>query len=127
MTKKIIGILIMGLLITTIFPVVSAVNQPKLTPKIEIEIKGGFGVRAIIKNTGTGDLKDAKMTIVFDGPWIFKGYKFRETTICLKAGKTSYHIIPILGFGATNVEITIGSTTQTASAKILGYFAFGVK
>lgn len=127
MAKKIIGILIMGLLITTIFPVVSSYSQPKLSPKIEIEIKGGNGVRTIIKNTGTADLINGKMTIVFDGKWIFRDYKYRETTISLKAGKTSYHIIPIIGFGATNIEITVDTTTQTASGKVLGFIAFGVK
>jgi hypothetical protein len=127
MEKKLIGILIIGLLISTIFPVVSSVNQPKILPQIEIKFRGGNGIHAAIKNVGTLDIKDAKMIIVFDGPLIFRDYRYRETTINLKAGKTSYHIFPIMGLGATNIEITIDTITKTASGKVLGFIAFGVK
>jgi len=127
MVKKIMGILLIGLLISTIFPVVTSVNQPKLLPQIEIKIKGGNGFHATIKNVGTIDIDDAKMIIAFDGRLIFRGYRYRETTIDLKAGKTSYHIIPIIGFGATNIEITIDTITKTASGKVLGFIAYGVK
>jgi hypothetical protein len=127
MAKKVVRILIIGLLISTIFPVVSSVNQPKLSPQIEIEIKGGWGIHVIIKNIGTTDIKDANMKIVLDGPMIFRNYKNREVTIDLKAGKTMHNIFPILGFGTTNIEITLDTTTQTASGKILGFIALGVK
>jgi len=127
MAKKLVGILIIGLLISTIFPVVSSYNQPKLTSEVEIKIKGGYGIRAIIKNIGTTDLNDANLKVVLDGPMIFRSYKNRESAINLKVGKTMYLIIPVLGLGSTNIEITVDTTTQTASGKILGFIAFGVK
>ena len=138
MGKKVIGILVVGLLIATVFPVGSAyiqkMNQKesimkmnKTAPQIEITIKGGFGIQAIIKNIGTIDLNDANMGIVLDGSKIFPAYKDRVWIMDLEAGKAHWVIIPVLGFGATNIELTVDTTTETASGKVLGYFIFGVK
>jgi len=126
MAKKLVGILIIGLLISTIFPVVSSVNQPKVSPQIDIKIKGGFGVGAIIKNIGTTDINRADITIVLDGPNILWGKQKVGGKISIGAGKTHYLISPVFGFGTTNIEITVGTTTQTASGKVLFCFVYGV-
>jgi hypothetical protein len=135
MIKKVVGILIVGLLMATILPVGSSIAETidekdinKLSSsQIEITIKGGFAIHAFIKNIGTTDLNDADMTIVLDGRLIFPAYKNREATTCIEAGKTVLHIIPVFGFGATNIEITVDSTTETASATVLGRIVFGVQ
>lgn len=138
MIKKVVGILIVGLLIATILPVGTAQNQTidekanitkinKLASQIEIKIKGGFGILAIIKNIGTTDLNDVNMIIVLDGPMIFPAYKNREATMDLEVGKTHLVIIPVRGFGATNIELTVDTTTETASGNVLGRIVFGVK
>jgi hypothetical protein len=135
MGKKIIGILIVGLLIATIIPVGNSIAQTideknintLSSSEIEIKIKGGWGIQAIIKNTGTTDLNDANMKFVLDGRMIFPAYKDREAIMDFEAGKTHWVIIPIMGFGATNIEITVDTTTATASGTVLGCFIFGVK
>jgi len=133
MGKKIVGILIVGLLIATMLPVGSSTAQPtdekhinKLASQIEIKIKGGFGVHAIIKNIGTTDLNDINVIMVFDGSMIFPGYKNREATMNLGAGKTTILIIPVRGFGATNIELTVDTTMETASGMVFGRIVFGV-
>ena len=135
--KKIIGIIVFGLLITTIFPVEgkyiqinkesSTIHVNKLAPTIEITIQGGWGINVIIKNIGTTDIENEKMIFVLDGSMIFNGYKNREVTFSLEAGKTALHIFPVVGFGATNIKVTIGNTMQTKSGKIFGIIVFGVK
>jgi hypothetical protein len=135
MIKKILGILIVGLLIATILPVGSSIAQTidekdintLSSSQIEIKIKGGWGIHAIIKNIGTADLNDANMKIVLDGRMIFPGFKDNVGTIDLEAGKTQLVIFPIRGFGATNIELTVDTTTETASGMVLGSIAFGVR
>ncbi len=135
MIKKAIGILIVGLLISTLLPVGSAlarttqeknINALSSSP-IEITMKGGWGLQAMIKNTGTTDLTDAKITLVLDGRMIFPGYENNDGTIDLKVGKTQWVIFPVMGFGATNIEITVDTTTATASGIVLGCIVLGVK
>jgi hypothetical protein len=134
MMKKVVGILIVGLLIVTILSVGSSIAQPAaekhintLTSQIEIKIKGGWGIHAIIKNMGTTDLNNADMTLALDGRMIFPGFKDNVGTLDLKAGKTQLVIFPIRGFGTTNIELTVDTTTETSSGMVLGSIAFGVK
>jgi len=127
MIKKVVGILIVGLLIATILPVGSAIAQSTEASQIEIKIKGGFGIHAIIKNIGTTDLNNADMTLALDGRMIFPGFKDNVGIIDLDAGKTQLVIFPIRGFGTTNIELTVDTTTETSSGMILGSIAFGVR
>jgi len=124
MRKKIMGILIIGLLVSTIFPVAIADTQPKL---IEIQIKGGRGLRAIVKNHQTIDINDAKIQIFVDGFLISKGCRYRESTIDIKAGGSSYQIIPTFGFGSAYITIKVGAISQSVSGKLFGWFFFAVK
>ena len=135
MIKKVIGIVIVGLLISTILPMGSSLAQTTdekiistLSPSpIEISMKGGWGLQVIIKNTGTTDLTDAEVTLVLDGRMIFPGYEKNDGTFDLKAGKTQWMIFPVMGFGATNIELTVDTTTATATGIVLGCVIFGVK
>lgn len=133
MRQKIFGILIVGLLMATIFPVGTSIAQSAeekhikiLTSQIEITIKGGFSIRAFIKNTGTTDLNHVAIRIILDGRGIFPAYKDREATSSYKTGKTVLTIIPVYGFGETNIEITVDGTTATASAMVFGRIVFEV-
>jgi hypothetical protein len=135
MGRKICGILIVGLLIATIVPVGSSIAQTidekdtntLPSSQIEIKIKGGWGILAIIKNIGTTDLNDTNMRIVLDGRLIFPGWKDRIATMDFEAGKTHWVIFPVRGFGVTNIELTVDTTTAAASGMVLGSFVFGVK
>ena len=134
MIKKILGILIVGLLIATIVPVGSSIAE-KIDEKditrlsssqIEIKIRGGHSIHAFVKNIGTTDLNDVDMKIVLDGRFISRLNKNAEATTSIEAGKTVLHLIPVFGFGAMNIEITVDTTTATASAMVLGNFVFVV-
>jgi hypothetical protein len=134
MMKKVVGILIIGLLIATILPVGSSIAQKteekqinELASQIEIKIKGGFGVHTLIKNIGTTDLNGATLRLVLDGRLIFPGFKINDATIDLEAGKSQWVIFPMRGFGATNIELTVDTTTETASGIVLGSLVIGVK
>ena len=139
MGKKLIGILVVGLLIATVFPIGSAsiqkTNQKesimkmnKPAPQIEITIKGGMGLTVFVKNTGTTDLENATISIVVDGPGIIWGtQKTTGPYLDIKAGKTQIIKSPVLGFGSADIEFTVDTTTQTASGKVLLWFVYGVK
>ena len=135
MINKVVGILIVGLLLATILPVGSSIAQTidekdintLSSSQIEIKIKGGWGIHAFIKNIGTTDLNDVNMKIVLDGRMIFPGYKDNVGTMDLEAGKTQWVIFPFRGFGATNIELTVDTTTETASGMVWGSIAFGVR
>lgn len=88
-------------------------------------ISGGFGVKAVIRNIGTGDATGVSWTMGLDGNMIFIG-KSKTGTVDLAAGQ-SYTITNfILGFGATNINVTAADASKTATAKVLLFFVTGV-
>jgi len=127
MRKKLIGILFIGLMVSTIFPVISAVNQPKYPLEVQISIKGGLGFNADIKNNGATNINDLKMTMTISGIFISQSCKFRESTVDIKAGESLNQKIPAFGFGTVNLEIRIGDAYQSASGILIGWFVLGVK
>jgi len=128
MGKEVIGILVVGLLIATILPVGSAIDQSTEASQLEITLKGGMGITAFVKNTGTTDLENATISIVVDGPGIIWGtQKTTGPYLDIKAGKTQILKSPVLGFGPADIEFTVDTTTQTASGKVLLWFVYGVK
>jgi len=138
MFRKVVGMFIIGLLFATMIPVGSSAFRTtdeqtfskdisSSASQLVITIKGGFGVNAIIKNIGTTDIERADVSIILDGSMIFWGKEKVGGTISIGAGKTHYLISPILGFGNTNIEISIDTTVETASAKVLLGFVFGVE
>jgi len=139
MVRKIIGLLVVGFVIALILPIGSAtlqkiekaapeMNVNKPVSQLEITLKGGMGVIAFVKNTGTTDIINANISIVLDGPGIIWGsQKSTGAYLDIKAGKTQIIISPVFGFGVTNIEFTIDTTTQTASGKVLFWCVYGVK
>lgn len=139
MGKKIIGIMVVGLILALVFPIGSATlqktdkpvtetNITKPASQLEITLKGGVGVHAFIKNTGTTDVTNISVEIIFDGPGIIWGsQKTTPGYFDIEAGKTQLLISPVFGFGATNIEFTVDSTTQTATARVLFCFVYGVE
>ena len=136
MGKKTIGILVVGLVAALLIPIGTATLQKtdqtetlllKPASQLEITLKGGIGVHAFIKNTGITDVTDTALEIILDGPGIIWG-SHMETPgyFDIEAGRTQIVICPVFGFGATNIEFTVGSTTQTASGKVLSGFVYGV-
>lgn len=96
-------------------------------------ITGGFGIKSTVKNTGEGDATNVKWTIALDGTLIFVGKSSTGTEATLApAGEAPIKSSFILGFGKTNIKVSVtcdegNSAEKTASAFVLGPFVLGVK
>lgn len=139
MIRKIIGLLVVGLVIALILPIGNAtpqkiqksdpeMNVNKPASQLEITLKGGVGITVLVKNTGTTDYENATISIVVNGPRIIWGtQKPTGPYLDIKAGTTQIIISPVLGFGPADIEFTIDTTKVTASGKVLLWFVYGVK
>ena len=135
MGKKILGILVIGLVFSLILPVAcshspNGENVRTFTPakpasQLEITIKGGLGIHLYIKNTGTTDINVSKMKLNLDGAQI--KWNTDTSDLIIKAGKTRHVIYVVAGFGTTNIVLTLDTITQTTSGKVLLWFVYGVK
>jgi len=96
-------------------------------PVIEIEsISGGFGMKISVVNSGTAEGSDIDWSITFDGG-VFVGSETSGTISSLAPGaSTTIKTGLILGFGATEVTITVGGMTQKTSAKAFLFFVLGL-
>jgi hypothetical protein len=102
-------------------------NQAFTVPApITITIKGGLGVSAIIKNTGTTDLTDIDWTIDLDGKLIFVGKTKSGTIDTLAAGAEVTVKDFVIGFGKTGIAVTAGAVEASASGTALLIFVIGV-
>jgi hypothetical protein len=95
-------------------------------PAITITIKGGFGVSATIKNTGTTNLTDIDWTLALDGKLIFVGKTKSGTIASLAAGAEVTMKDFVIGFGKTGIAATAGTATASASGTALLFFVIGV-
>ena len=136
MGKKIIGIMVVGLVIALLLPIGSAMLQKTDEPatkthvvkpasQLEITIKGGMGIHVFIKNTGTTDVHVSEMKLNLDGAKII--YNSDSGDIDIAAGKTKHVIYVVIGFGATNMELILDTITKTTSGKVLFWFVCGVE
>jgi C1A family cysteine protease len=87
---------------------------------LELTVKGGLGITAVIKNNGTTDLTNLNWSIVLDGPLIFVG-KTKQGTIPSLAVEASFTIRDfIVGLGRTGIVLTVGpSVSKTNGTAIL--------
>ncbi len=99
-------------------------NNP---PALEITIKGGLGVSAVLTNIGTENLTNITWSITLDGNMIFLGKTKSNTIPSIPAGKSVTVRDFVLGFGKTGILITAGSTTANATGTVFLFFIFGVK
>jgi len=95
-------------------------------PAITITIKGGLGVTATIKNTGSVDLTNINWTIDLDGKLIFMGKAKSGTIASLAAGAEVNVKDFVIGFGKTGIAVTAGSASASASGTALLFFVIGV-
>jgi hypothetical protein len=65
------------------------------------------------------------VTITLDGGMIFWG-KEKTDTVDIAAGDTFNFKSFVIGFGSTTIEVTVDTTTETASGKVLLFFVLGV-
>ena len=95
-------------------------------PPVTITIKGGLGVTATIKNTGTTNLTNINWTIELDGKLIFMGKSKSGTIASLAAGDEVNVKDFVIGFGKTGIAVTAGSASASASGTALLFFVIGV-
>jgi len=97
-------------------------------PIIEIEsIAGGFGVSAIVKNTGYATATDIDWSIALEGG-AFIGKDTTGSISSLEAGDTATISAGfILGIGATEIKVTAGSASKQAAGTVLLFFVIGVE
>jgi hypothetical protein len=95
-------------------------------PAITITIKGGLGVSATIKNTGTVDLTNITWTITLDGKMIFLGKTKTNTIAALAAGEEVIVKDFVIGFGKTGIAVEAGNVAASASGTVLLFLVIGV-
>ncbi|VVB60590.1 3',5'-cyclic adenosine monophosphate phosphodiesterase CpdA [uncultured archaeon] len=81
-------------------------------------ITDGLGIKAVIKNTGTVDVKNVSWKIQLDGGIILVG-KSKTGTVDIAAGDTITIEDFVFGFGKTTITVTVGDVEQTAAAIVL--------
>jgi hypothetical protein len=102
-------------------------------PALEIgTVTGGFGLKASVKNTGTGAATNVDWTITLDGKLVFLGKSSTGTIATLAAaGEEPIKAKFIFGIGNTNIKISAscdeGKTAEvTKTALVLGPFVLKV-
>ncbi|DAC73378.1 MAG TPA: hypothetical protein DSN98_00400 [Thermoplasmata archaeon] len=94
---------------------------------IEITIKGGMGVSAVIKNTGSSDLTDIAWSISLKGGILLKANQTSGNILQLAAGASTTKKLPVLGFGKTTITVLVNGIPKTGQGFIFLFFALGVK
>ncbi len=95
---------------------------------INIEIKGGFRISAVIKNDGTATVTDVEWSIDLDGGLIFAGEHTEGVISELAPGATETIRQTILyGIGRTTITVTAGDAEKQATGFILGPLVLNVQ
>ena len=95
-------------------------------PTILVDISGGFGVSAVIKNTGEEDLSNVRWSLDVDG--ILFARKQVEGTITLLpvGGEITINTVSVFGFGPATIRVTAGGVGRTTHCFIFGPLVLGV-
>lgn len=102
-------------------------------PELSIEdIAGGFGINAVIKNTGEGDATDVEWSISLDGGLIIIGKETKGTITTIAADdEEAIKSSLIFGIGRATITITAEcfegvSDEETASGLVILFFVLNV-
>jgi PKD repeat protein len=100
----------------------ATITEPAQEPDIVIHsIAGGFGVKAVIKNIGSGDAMYVPWSINLDGDLIFFGMS--KSGIIDIPAHTSVTISNfVFGFGSSNINVTVGTTIKSTIGKVFLFF-----
>lgn len=94
---------------------------------LEITVKGGVGVSATIKNTGTTEITDVEWSIALEGGFLLKGNYSSGTILQIPAGGEATKKNSVLGFGKTTITVTVNGVETTKQGFVLLFFVLGVK
>jgi hypothetical protein len=97
------------------------------TFSIEITVKGGLGVSAVIKNAGSSTMTNVQWKIKLTGGLIFFGRQQNNVIGSLAPGGSTTVKDMVFGFGKTTIDVTAGSAQKTATGMVLLFFVLGVK
>jgi len=100
-------------------------------PRLEIEIKGGMGIKVTIKNTGTAAATNITGEIVLTEGFIIPAQKTIEISNILMGEQSTIHM-GMVGLGKMAIKVTLtaddGITAEkTASGFLFLFLAIGVK
>ncbi len=98
----------------------------KEVPSVTITFKGGFGISATIKNTGTTNLTDLDWTMNLDGKLIFVGKTKTGTISTLDVGESVTINNFVLGLGKTGIVLQVEAAEATATGTVIVFFVIGV-
>jgi hypothetical protein len=91
-------------------------------PVLEIKIKGGLGINAVINNTGTADATNITWKIVCEGGLVFPR-QLTGTTIQIEVGKQFMLRPMILGLGKSTITVSVSADDGVAAeAAVNGFF-----
>jgi hypothetical protein len=93
---------------------------------ITITVKGGLGVSATIKNTGTTNLTNVSWSITLDGKLIFVGKTKSDKIASLAPGESVTEKDFVIGFGKTGIAVTAGNMKTSATGTVILFFVIGV-
>lgn len=107
---------------------ITEINQSIVHSPLDITIRGGFGVSAIIKNIGTKELIDIPWSITLDGKLIFFGQTKSGIITSLAPGESmTIRDFLILGFGETGIGVKARDNKANATGIAILFFIVGVK
>jgi len=89
-------------------------------------ISGGFGISAVIQNTGTADATGVTWSITIDAPLMILGGETTGTIDVPAGGQVTVKSGFVLGFGPCTITVTAGDSSKTASGTVLGPFVIGL-
>lgn len=94
-------------------------------PHLDVEIKGGLGIKAIITNNGLGDAVDITYEITVEGGILDKINKTDSGNISISAGESkTISIKPFFGFGSIQVTLNVGFKEVNTEGMQLILFSF---
>ncbi len=97
------------------------------TPIITVKsISGGFGVSAIIENTGKTDATDISWSIDLDGLVLIGAHTEGTISSLAAGGSETVKAGFIFGLGKATITVTAGGATKTTEGTVLGPFVIGL-
>lgn len=89
-------------------------------------MKGGFGVSAILTNSGSSDINNVDWSITVDGN-VFMGSATGGTVDSIPAeGSVKIHSDLVFGFGPVDINVTASVKSASATGYVIGPFVIGV-
>ena len=95
-------------------------------PTIDVSLKGGIGIKVILKNAGVEDLINIPWSITVHGDCVFIGKSNNGTLTQLKANEEKTIKNNVLGFGKITVSVHVQDATKNAAGVLFFFFALGI-